>query len=1049
MTDAAIPVWWRGNNNQWSSGGEFPRGARLDPFPLAAVANSPDDIHVFAVDRNTMIWWWHWNGSSWNIAEQIPGRNGVPNQRIAAVSAAPGRLDVFAVGSDAHLWHCLKESNKPWVLKVRGGNLPSEGVSAVSWGLNRIDVFAASREPGNPLQHWWANGDRFEGPETQPFMGANLASGTVSAVSSAPNKLDVFGITHDNHLAHWAWDGSRWSGPSLRGEGIPAGDVSAVVRQTHRLDVFVTGAGNTLRKWPGGGLENGTQQPWVNWPTNHKVDPVSGHLQPDSLEELVNIVREAEQLGRGVRAVGSSWSNSDVAVTPAYVVETDKLNGILTHVLSTSLNDLGSTLRLVHVEAGIIVDDLNTLLDNMDQRGLALKTMGGSSGQSLAGVVSTSTHGMDIDRGPIPDMVRAIHLVGPGGVQHWIEPSVGITNNKILKSVLGLADEDIHYDDDLFNSVLVSMGSMGIIYSLVVEVDPQYDLIERRERVDWSVMKDRLKGSAQPDPFTGNRGVQVVINPYPLKDGTRPCYLTTRTEDAPTTAYADPKGVSFILSTAARLALANMDRDLVDDVLPGWVSETQPLRTGRGLGHTVMAMRDPGPAKGLTVEVAFDATNTRYLDFVDAALEILKTAYYVEPQRLAYLGWISMRFQGRSRAYLSPQHASNRTCTIEFASFWRLTDPGPTWADTPILLDRIETKAREFGGIQHWGLNNLLNANDVSRAYPRLDTWRRVRWELSRGGTISTFDSDFTRRCGLSAPPFIVRNANYPAAGRTDAAVWRPGTGVWMIYSVTGEEKVEQWGQVGDIPVPGDYDGDGRANFAVWRPSTGTWFVIEPVNGTDTIITGRVLPTVPTRGNRIESRRERTQQWGLPGDIPVPADYSGDNRTDFAVWRPSTGVWWIKDNVTGAERSQQWGLPGDIPVPADYSGDNRTDFAVWRPSTGVWWIKDNVTGAERSQQWGLPGDIPVPADYSGDGRIDFAVWRPSTGVWWIKDNVSGAERSQQWGDSRDIPVPRDYSGDGRVDFAVWRPSTGVWWIKDNVTGAERNLAYGKFGDVPV
>ena len=76
----------------------------------------------------------------------------------------------------------------------------------------------------------------------------------------------------------------------------------------------------------------------------------------------------------------------------------------------------------MHVEAGIKLYALNDLLD---RRSLALKTLGGSSGQSLAGAVSTSVHGMDIDRGPIPDMVRAIHLVGPGGVQHWIEPSDG------------------------------------------------------------------------------------------------------------------------------------------------------------------------------------------------------------------------------------------------------------------------------------------------------------------------------------------------------------------------------------------------------------------------------------------------------------------------------------------------------------------------------------------------------------------------------------------------------------------------------------------------
>jgi uncharacterized delta-60 repeat protein len=189
-------------------------------------------------------------------------------------------------------------------------------------------------------------------------------------------------------------------------------------------------------------------------------------------------------------------------------------------------------------------------------------------------------------------------------------------------------------------------------------------------------------------------------------------------------------------------------------------------------------------------------------------------------------------------------------------------------------------------------------------------------------------------------------------------------------------------------------------------------------------------------------------QWGQSGDIPTQADFDGDGKADLAVFRPSTGAWYIRNSADNSVTALYWGLNGDKPVPGDYDGDGRDDIAVFRPSNGTWYIIRSTDGLLFAN-FGLNGDVPVQEDYDGDGKADIAVWRPSSGVWYRINSSDNSIGGMQWGLSDDLAVPADYDGDFKTDIAIWRPNGGLWYIYQSSTNQVSVFPWGISTDIPV
>jgi hypothetical protein len=422
---------------------------------------------------------------------------------------------------------------------------------------------------------------------------------------------------------------------------------------------------------------------------------------------------------------------------------------------------------MAEFEVGMTIIDLSKALE---RTGHALVNQGTYDGQTFWGAVSTSTHGSGLGRGPFPEMVLSLVLVGEGGRTYRIEPTDGITEPAGWNEA-GI--DELIQDDDTFQSVVCSFGSMGIVYSAVIALREFYWLDEWTYITTWDTFKSSFAKADELREFVAKWAtISLLVSPTKAKHGKkdgvslkgeRPVSLALRRETDERRkiggTFHDSLAKTFedlhIITGKApaegrwwRPKLANLKRD------DSWMARAAVKKSGKHGWTGEELDPDKLPIKrrnkcykifpkggklfgGYGIELAFPIDRT-----IEVMERIIELAEENDENRLFHTAPVAVRFVAGAKAYASPQYERE---TVMFEVLMAKGTKGG--AEALALIE--EAMLHEPDVRVHWGLHmdRLSEHNaDLGRMYPR---WDRFVATFRRFNAQRTFSNDFTDRIGL------------------------------------------------------------------------------------------------------------------------------------------------------------------------------------------------------------------------------------------------------------------------------------------------------------
>jgi L-gulono-1,4-lactone dehydrogenase len=424
---------------------------------------------------------------------------------------------------------------------------------------------------------------------------------------------------------------------------------------------------------------------WVNWAGDQSCRPARV-LRPRTRDELAQGIAAAAAAGEKVRVAASGHSFTEAALTAGTMVRLEALRGV---------QDADRASGLVRVGGGTVIAELNEQLAGL---GLAMENLGDIDRQTIAGAISTGTHGTGARLRNISAQVEGLELVlGDGSVRHLSATT----------------------DPELLRAARVGVGALGAITAVTLRCVPEFTLLRvdaphpREEVLDtfgeradghehfelftfpYSDLALLLERNRTEEPPAPRRRAAAYLNDVALENWAL--------EALAATGKAIPRLIPALSRLAGRLASGGRTSDRSDRV---FVNE----RRVRFTEMEYALPREHGP---------------------EAARRVIE---WVRSNRYPVFFPIEMRVSAGDDASLSPAHGRD-TAYIAVHQY-----RGMEWRP---YFEAVEAIMDDYGGRPHWGKRHFQTAATLAPRYPAWDEFQRARDALDPN---RVFSNEYTDR---------------------------------------------------------------------------------------------------------------------------------------------------------------------------------------------------------------------------------------------------------------------------------------------------------------